>query len=43
LMSYKNKVASDALHTDLAEIRSLIQEMNRELRRGPPTAARPSI
>lgn len=28
LMSYKNKVASDNLHKELAEIRSLIQEMN---------------
>lgn len=30
LMSYKNKVASDNLHKELAEIRSLIQAMNRE-------------
>lgn len=28
LMSYKNKVASDNLHKELAEIRSLLQEMN---------------
>jgi len=28
LMSYKNKVASDNLHKELAEIRSLIQDMN---------------
>lgn len=43
LMSYKNKVASDDLHTELAEIRSLIQEMNRESKRDAPTATRPSI
>jgi hypothetical protein len=43
LMSYKNKVASDDLHTELAEIRSLIQEMNRESKRDAPRAARPSI
>lgn len=43
LMSYKNKVASDDLHTELAEIRSLIQEMNRESKRDAPKAARPSI
>ena len=28
LMSYKNKVASDNLHKEPAEIRSLIQDMN---------------
>ena len=28
LMSYKNAVASDKLHNELVEIRSLIQEMN---------------
>lgn len=38
LMSYKNKVASDNLHKELAEIRSLIQEMNRESKRGSPRA-----
>lgn len=43
LMSYKNKVASDDLRTELAEIRSLIQEMKTESKRGPPKAARPSI
>jgi len=43
LMSYKNKVASDDLHKELAEIRSLIQEMNRESKRDAPKAARPSI
>ena len=43
LMSYKNKVASDDLHAELAEIRSLIQEMNRESKRDAPRAARPSI
>lgn len=32
LMSYKNKVASDNLHKELAEIRSLIQEMNNKSR-----------
>lgn len=31
LMSYKNKVASDDLHKELAGIRSLIQEMNNKL------------
>ncbi len=36
LMSYKNKVASDNLHRELAEIRSLIQEMNRVAKRGTP-------
>ena len=43
LMTYKNKVASDDLHKELAEIRSLIQEMNRESKRDAPKAARPSI
>ena len=43
LMSYKNKVASDDLHTELAEIRSLIQEMNRDSKRDAPKAAPPSI
>lgn len=43
LMSYKNKVASDDLHAELAEIRSLIQQMNRESKRNAPKAARPSI
>ena len=43
LMSYKNKVASDDLHKELAEIRSLIQEMNSESKRDAPKAARPSI
>lgn len=43
LMSYKNKVASDDLRKDLAEIRSLIQEMNRESTRNAPKSARPSI
>ena len=43
LMSHKNKVASDDLHKELAEIRSLIQEMNRESKRDAPKAARPSI
>lgn len=43
LMSYKNKVASDNLHKELAEIRSLIQEMNRKSKRDAPKAARPSI
>ena len=33
LMSYKNKVASDDLRTELVEIRSLIEEMNRALKR----------
>ncbi|HEX5339201.1 MAG TPA: hypothetical protein VFW53_12260 [Gallionella sp.] len=28
LMSYKNTVASDKLHNELVEIRSLIQEIN---------------
>lgn len=32
LMSYKNAVASDKLHNELAEIRSLIQEMNNKSR-----------
>jgi hypothetical protein len=32
LMSYKNKVASDNLHKELSEIRSLIQEMNNKSR-----------
>ena len=32
LMSYKNKVASDKLHNELVEIRSLIQEMNNKSR-----------
>jgi hypothetical protein len=32
LMSYKNQVASDNLHKELAEIRSLIQEMNSKSR-----------
>ena len=32
LMSYKSKVASDNLHKELAEIRSLIQEMNNKSR-----------
>lgn len=32
LMSYKNKVASDNLQSELAEIRSLIQEMNNKPR-----------
>ena len=39
LMSYKNKVASDDLHTELAEIRSLLQEMNTESKRDAPKAA----
>jgi len=43
LMSYKNKVASDDLHKELAEIRSAIQQMNKESRRDAPKAARPSI
>ena len=43
LMSYKDKVASDDLHKELAEIRSLIQEMNRESKRDAPRAVRPSI
>lgn len=43
LMSYKNKVASDNLHKELAEIRSLMQEMNRELKRDAPKAANPSM
>ena len=43
LMSYKNKVASDDLHKELAEIRSLIQEMNRQSKRDAPRAVRPSI
>lgn len=43
IMSYKNKVASDNLHKELAEIRSLIQEMNRESKRDVPKASRPSI
>jgi hypothetical protein len=43
LMSYKNKVASDDLHKELAEIRSLIQEMNRKSKRDAPESARPSI
>lgn len=38
LMSYKNKVASDNLHKELAEIRSLIQEMNRESKMDAPKA-----
>lgn len=29
LMSYKNKVASDDLHKELGEIRSLLQEMKK--------------
>jgi hypothetical protein len=32
LMSYKNAVVSDKLHNELAEIRSLIQEMNNKSR-----------
>lgn len=32
LMSYRNAVASDKLHNELAEIRSLIQEMNNKSR-----------
>jgi hypothetical protein len=32
LMSYKIAVASDKLHNELAEIRSLIQEMNNKSR-----------
>jgi len=32
LMSYKNTVASDKLHNELVEIRSLIQEMNNKSR-----------
>ena len=32
LMSYKNAVASDKLHNELVEIRSLIQEMNNKSR-----------
>jgi hypothetical protein len=32
LMSYKNKVASDNVHKELAEIRSLIQEVNNKQR-----------
>ena len=43
VMSYKNKVASDDLHTELAEIRSLIQEMKGESKRDAPEAARPSM
>ena len=42
LMSYKNKVASDDLHKELAGIRSLIQEMNSESKRDAPKAACPS-
>lgn len=30
LMSYKNAVASDNLHKELAEIRSLLQAMNKK-------------
>lgn len=30
LMSYKNKVASDNLHKELAEIRSLLQAINKK-------------
>ena len=36
LMSYKNKVASNDLHKELKEIRSLIQEMNRDSKREAP-------
>ena len=43
LMSYKNKVASDDLHKELAEIRSLMQEMYSESKGDAPKAARPSI
>ena len=43
LMSYKNKVSSDNLHKEFAEIRSLIQEINRESKRAVPKAARPPI
>ncbi len=43
LMSYKNKVASDDLHKELEEIRSLIQEINSELKKGAPKAARTSL
>jgi Skp family chaperone for outer membrane proteins len=43
LMSYKNKVASDDLNKELKEIRSLIQEMNRDSKRDEPKAAPPSI
>ena len=32
LMSYKNTVASERLHSELVEIRSLIQEMNNKSR-----------
>ncbi len=32
LMTYKNAVASDKLHNELAEIRSLMQEMNNKSR-----------
>lgn len=32
IMSYKNKVVSDNLHKELAEIRSLIQDMNNKSR-----------
>ena len=31
LMSYKNAVASDKLHAELAEIRSLVREINGKL------------
>ena len=43
LMSYKNKVASDELRKELAEIRSLIQEMNSDSKMDAPKAGRPSI
>ena len=43
LMSYKNKVASDELRNELAEIRSLIQEMNSNSKMDAPKAGRPSI
>jgi len=43
LMSYKNKVASDDLHKELKEIRSLIQEMNRDSKRDAPKAAPPQF
>lgn len=39
IMSYKNRVASDDLHKELAEMRSLMHDMHRELKRNAPQAA----
>ncbi len=43
IMSYKSKVASDDLHKELAEIRSLMQEMNRESKRDASKATHPQF